>query len=52
MAGLAQKGGAVVSHVRLAPRPEDIHAVRISDGSAKLLLGCDLMVAEIGRGKV
>src|SRR5690606_32766883 len=27
MAGLAQKGGAVVSHVRLAPRPEDIHAV-------------------------
>ncbi|HMA15667.1 MAG TPA: indolepyruvate ferredoxin oxidoreductase family protein, partial [Kiloniellaceae bacterium] len=45
MAGLAQKGGAVVSHVRLAPRPEDIHAVRISAGSAKLLLGCDLVVA-------
>ncbi len=45
MAGLAQKGGAVVSHVRLAPTPEDIHAVRISAGSAKLLLGCDLVVA-------
>ncbi|MPZ12203.1 MAG: indolepyruvate ferredoxin oxidoreductase family protein, partial [Kiloniellaceae bacterium] len=45
MAGLAQKGGAVVSHVRLAPRPEDIHAVRISAGSARLLLGCDLVVA-------
>ena len=28
MTGLAQKGGAVVSHVRLAPKPEDLHAVR------------------------
>src|SRR3546814_6064011 len=45
MAGLAQKGGAVVSHVRLAPQSEDIHAVRISAGSASLLLGCDLVVA-------
>ncbi len=45
MAGLAQKGGAVVSHLRLAPTPEDIHAVRISAGSAKLVLGCDLVVA-------
>ncbi len=45
MAGLAQKGGAVVSHVRLAARPEDIHAVRISAGSARLVLGCDLVVA-------
>jgi len=45
MTGLAQKGGAVVSHVRLAPKPEDLHAVRISAGSAKLVLGCDLVVA-------
>ena len=45
MAGLAQKGGAVVSHIRLAPQPEDIHAVRISAGGAKLILGCDLVVA-------
>ncbi len=45
MAGLAQKGGAVVSHVRIAPRPEDIHAVRISAGGADLVLGCDLVVA-------
>ena len=45
MTGLAQKGGAVVSHVRLAPRPEDLHSVRISAGSAKLVLGCDLVVA-------
>ena len=45
MTGLAQKGGAVVSHVRLAARPEDIHAVRISAGGADLVLGCDMVVA-------
>ncbi len=45
MAGLAQKGGAVTTHVRLAPRPEDIHAIRIAAGGADLMLGCDLMVA-------
>ncbi|WP_282606647.1 indolepyruvate ferredoxin oxidoreductase family protein [Pelagibius sp. Alg239-R121] len=45
MAGLAQKGGAVVSHVRVSAQPEDIHAVRVSAGGAKLLLGCDLVVA-------
>jgi indolepyruvate ferredoxin oxidoreductase len=45
MAGLAQKGGAVVSHVRISARPEDIHAVRLSAGGAKLVLGCDLVVA-------
>ncbi len=45
MAGLAQKGGPVISHIRIAKRPEDIHAVRIAAGGAKLLLGCDLVVA-------
>ncbi len=45
MAGLAQKGGAVVSHVRIGQSPSDIHAVRISAGGARLLLGCDLVVA-------
>ncbi len=43
--GLAQKNGAVTSHVRLAPRPEDLHAVRVAAGGANLLLGCDLVVA-------
>jgi len=43
--GLAQKFGAVTSHVRIAPRPEDIHAHVISRGSAQLLLGADLVVA-------
>ena len=45
MAGLAQKGGAVFTHVRIAEKPEDIHAVRVAAGGARLLLGCDMMVA-------
>jgi indolepyruvate ferredoxin oxidoreductase len=45
MTGLAQKGGAVYSHVRIAERPEQIHAVRIAAGAARLLLGCDLVVS-------
>jgi indolepyruvate ferredoxin oxidoreductase len=43
--GMAQKGGAVLSHVRIAARPGEIHAVRIAAGGARLLLGCDLVVA-------
>jgi indolepyruvate ferredoxin oxidoreductase len=45
MTGLAQKGGAVYSHVRIARHPEEIHAVRIAAGGARLLLGCDLVVS-------
>jgi len=45
MAGLAQKGGAVYSHVRLAKRQDDIHAIRVSAGAAHLVLGCDLVVS-------
>ena len=45
MAGLAQKGGAVFSHVKLARRPEDIHAIRVAAGDADLILGCDLVVS-------
>jgi indolepyruvate ferredoxin oxidoreductase len=44
MAGLAQKGGAVYSHVRLANAPDDIHAIRVTAGAAHLILGCDLVV--------
>jgi indolepyruvate ferredoxin oxidoreductase len=43
--GLAQKNGAVMSHVRLAPNPSDLHAVRIAPGGADLVLGCDMVVA-------
>jgi indolepyruvate ferredoxin oxidoreductase len=45
ISGLAQKNGAVTSHIRLAPRAADLHAVRIAAGGADLLLGCDLVVA-------
>jgi indolepyruvate ferredoxin oxidoreductase len=45
MTGLAQKGGSVYSHIRIAARPEDIHAVRIAAGEARLVIGCDMIVA-------
>ncbi len=45
MAGLAQKGGAVYSHIRIAERPEDIHAIRVGAGEADLVLGGDMVVA-------
>ncbi len=44
MAGLAQKGGAVLSHVQLAPQPSDLHATRIATGEARLIIGCDAIV--------
>ncbi len=43
--GMAQKGGAVVSHVRIGASPEALHAVRLGAGGADLLLGCDLVVS-------
>ncbi|MEW5421215.1 indolepyruvate ferredoxin oxidoreductase family protein [Amorphus sp. 3PC139-8] len=49
MAGLAQKGGAVTSHVKLAPSPEDLHTIRVGAGGADLLLACDLPVAGMAK---
>ncbi|MDB5714356.1 MAG: pyruvate ferredoxin/flavodoxin oxidoreductase [Sphingomonadales bacterium] len=43
--GLAQKNGAVVSQVRIAPAGATIHAVRIGAGETDLLLGTDAVVA-------
>src|SRR3712207_9545927 len=45
MAGLAQKGGPVWSHVRIAARQDLLHASRVAAGEANLLLGCDIVVA-------
>ncbi|MDA8869958.1 indolepyruvate ferredoxin oxidoreductase family protein [Rhizobiaceae bacterium] len=45
MAGLAQKGGEVASHLRIAPTPEDIASIRIAAGGAALILGCDMVTA-------
>ena len=44
MAGLAQKGGAVHIHCRIAERPEDITAVRVAVGEADAVIGGDLVV--------
>ncbi|MDH4655663.1 MULTISPECIES: indolepyruvate ferredoxin oxidoreductase family protein [unclassified Pseudomonas] len=44
-AGLAQKFGPVVTHIRIAAKQDDIYAVRIAAGETDLLLGCDLVVA-------
>lgn len=45
MAGLAQKGGAVSIHCRLAERPEDISAIRVATGECDALIGGDLVVS-------
>ena len=48
MTGLAQKGGAVVSHVRICDDPAAIHAVRIATGEADAVIGGDIIVTASG----
>jgi indolepyruvate ferredoxin oxidoreductase len=45
MAGLAQKGGAVHIHCRLAETPETISAIRVATGECDALIGGDLVVS-------
>jgi indolepyruvate ferredoxin oxidoreductase len=45
MAGLAQKGGAVMSHVRISRADRPVAAPRIAAGSADLLIAADPVVA-------
>ena len=45
MSGLAQKGGPVMSHVRVAPTPQELHSTRIGTGGASVVIGCDLVVS-------
>jgi indolepyruvate ferredoxin oxidoreductase len=45
MSGLAQKGGAVLSHVRLSEHPADVTCSRIVTGTADLVLAADEVVA-------
>jgi indolepyruvate ferredoxin oxidoreductase len=47
MTGLAQKGGEVLSHVRISPTPDDLRTGHIITGGADLLIACD-MVAAVG----
>ena len=58
MTGLAQKYGAVMSHVRVAPDAGALHATRIAAGEADAVIGCDLLVtagdealSKIGNGR-
>ena len=50
MAGLAQKGGAVVSHLKIAASPDKIHATRVASLGADLILGFDLVVTASPEG--
>jgi indolepyruvate ferredoxin oxidoreductase len=45
MSGLAQKGGAVLSHVRLSQNTEEVTCSRIVTGTADVLLAADEVVA-------
>ncbi|MGR3540200.1 MAG: indolepyruvate ferredoxin oxidoreductase family protein [Hasllibacter sp.] len=49
MAGLAQKGGAVHIHLRLAERPSDISAIRVATGEAHAVIGGDLVTTAGGK---
>ena len=44
MTGMAQKGGAVTSHIRIGPDPAGIYTSRLSEGMTDLLVACDLIV--------
>jgi len=43
--GFAQKFGPVMSFIRLSANPGDINQVRIDQGSADGLIGCDIVVS-------
>ncbi|MDH3643460.1 MAG: indolepyruvate ferredoxin oxidoreductase family protein [Gammaproteobacteria bacterium] len=43
MMGLAQKGGAVFGHIRIADDATHLHGTRVAAGKADLLLACDLI---------
>jgi indolepyruvate ferredoxin oxidoreductase len=43
MAGLSQKNGSVVTHLKIAADPDDIASIRVTAGGADCLLGCDIV---------
>ncbi|MFD2367884.1 indolepyruvate ferredoxin oxidoreductase family protein [Pseudoduganella sp. GCM10020061] len=45
--GFAQKGGAVMSHVRIASSPSALNQVRIDLQQADAVLACDMVVASM-----
>jgi indolepyruvate ferredoxin oxidoreductase len=45
MTGLAQKGGAVFSHIRIAGPSETLHTARVAPAQSDVLIACDLVTA-------
>ena len=43
--GFAQKFGPVLSYLRIASNPAELHQVRIDQGAADALIGCDVVVS-------
>jgi indolepyruvate ferredoxin oxidoreductase len=50
--GFAQKFGPVLSFIRLSNNPDDIHQVRIDQGAADALIGCDIVVSSSPKASV
>jgi indolepyruvate ferredoxin oxidoreductase len=50
--GFAQKFGTVLSYVRLGAGPEAIHQVRIDQGGADAVIGCDIVVSSAPKASV
>ena len=50
MAGLAQKGGAVLSHIRIAAKDQEVRSPRIANGGADVLIAADSVVAASKEG--
>jgi indolepyruvate ferredoxin oxidoreductase len=48
MSGLAQKYGAVMSHVKVAASAGEVNVARLGSGDARLVIGCDLVVTASG----
>lgn len=46
--GLAQKGGAVMTHIRFGAKPERLHTAKIGTGQADALIAADIAVASGG----
>lgn len=44
LTGLAQKYGAVMSHIRLSAHADQLHSYRLAKAEADVVLGCDLIV--------
>ncbi|TAL00006.1 MAG: indolepyruvate ferredoxin oxidoreductase family protein [Rhodospirillaceae bacterium] len=45
LTGMAQKGGSVTSHIRIAADPKDIYTSRLSEGMTDVLIACDMIVS-------